>query len=60
MTAPSPAQLKAYDEGRAAYEGGQPVTVCPYDGGELRVLFCRGYQHARRDAQLAELEKNGA
>lgn len=57
MTAPSPAQVEAYDAGRAAYGGGQPVTVCPHPSGELRVLFCRGYQHARRDAHLADLTK---
>ena len=57
MTAPSREQAEAYDAGRAAYDAGQPVTVCPHPEGELRVLFCRGYQHARRDAQLAARAK---
>lgn len=54
MTAPTPTQVNAYEAGRAAYDGGQPVTVCPHPDGELRVLFCRGYQHARRDAKIGK------
>lgn len=47
---PSPAQIEAYDAGRAAYEAGQESRAVPYpQGSENRLLWLRGYTLARRD-----------
>jgi ribosome modulation factor len=52
---PTAEQVAAYDEGRAAADAGQDSATCPHPAGELRLLWVRGFVHARRDAQLVEL-----
>lgn len=49
---PTPAQVAAYDEGRAAYEAGEEslaVSEIYPAGSESRLLWVRGYTLARRD-----------
>lgn len=53
----TPLQVGAYQDGRAAFGAGAPSTSCPFtpsdtDPGdpELRVLWVRGWVHARHEA----------
>jgi hypothetical protein len=47
---PSEEQVAAYDDGRAAYDAGNPSADCPFDVfSELGTLWLRGYVLARRD-----------
>jgi hypothetical protein len=53
MTAPTPAQVRAYDQGRQAFADGQPsltvIGLYPPDS-DLRLLWVRGWMQSRAEA----------
>jgi hypothetical protein len=53
MTAPTPAQVRAYDEGRQAFIDGHPsldvIDLYP-NGSDLRLLWVRGWMQCRAEA----------
>ncbi len=51
MTEPTPEQITAYEEGRAAFAEGVASTDVPYpDGTDRFLLWLRGYVQARAAA----------
>jgi hypothetical protein len=54
VTAPTPAQVTAYDAGRRAYADGKPsttVTGLYPAGSEERLLWLRGFIQCRAEAR---------
>jgi hypothetical protein len=54
MTAPTPAQVAAYDAGRRAYAEGQNSTAVRAlypDGSPERLLWLRGFVQCRAEAR---------
>jgi hypothetical protein len=54
VTAPTPAQVRAYDEGRQAYiDGADSLAVADLypAGSDLRTLWVRGWMQCRAEAR---------